>query len=107
MPAASVPTAAETEPARLYQAKTAVRSLEGTVWDSADCSIDKKGPTSLSLGLTTPIVAATSSTTKLSLAAKTLPAPHMRRAPRISIFLRPMRSADVVIHSETDRKSVV
>ena len=61
----------------------------------------KNGPTSLPLGLMTPTVAATSSRRKSSVDRNTAPASAIRTAPRISIHLRPMRSAFVVIHSDT------
>jgi hypothetical protein len=89
------------EPTRLYQAKIAVRAWLGMTWDSAACSIARNGPTSLPLGLMTPIVAARMSRIRWCAKAKTIPAKSMRIAPRTSIFLRPIRSALVVRASET------
>src|SRR5208337_1792676 len=99
-PPTSAPIAAVREPTRLYQAKTAIRLSSGTVCESAACSIERNGPTSLSAGLSTPIVATTTSRTKLPVVASTPPTSAINRAPRINIRLRPMRSAAVVIHRE-------
>ncbi len=84
----------------MYQAKTPVRRCSGSTWESAACSMARKGPTSLPEGLMTPKVAASTSTVKSPLRAKGMPAASMRAAPTISIFLRPRRSAWRVIHSE-------
>ena len=56
----------------------------------------KKRPTSLPLGLMTPIVPAATRNTKLRVEAKARPAAAMRMAPMISIRRRPIRSARVV-----------
>ena len=64
------PTAVANEPARLYQAKTRA-SAARTRWLSAACSTARNGPTSLPLGLMTPIVAATSSTGEVGRVANT------------------------------------
>ncbi len=69
-------------------------------WASDACSTARNGPTSLPLGLITPIVAATSSTTNTGVAANTRPAASSRTAPARSTRRRPIRSAWVVSHSE-------
>ena len=60
----------------------------------------RNGPTSLPLGLSTPSVAATSSTGNAVLPANTIPAPTMSSDPRNSVRRRPNRSARVVSRSE-------
>ena len=55
----------------------------------------RNGPTSLPLGLMTPIVAAASRTMNRSAAMKMSPAPRMRRDPRTEHAAPPMRSACV------------
>ena len=46
------------EPASVYQANTSVLARSVTTCDSAACSIGRNGPTSLPLGLMTPMVPA-------------------------------------------------
>ena len=46
------------DPVNVYQAKAVVLIGAETTCESAACSIDRNGPTSLPLGLTTPIVPA-------------------------------------------------
>lgn len=57
-PPARAPAAVANDPARLYQPKSLVRRLSGTSWESAACSMDRKGPISPPLGLTMPMIAA-------------------------------------------------
>src|SRR6266511_3005967 len=61
----------------------------------------RNGPTSLPLGLMTPIVPATTSTRKLRVSANATPAPAISEAPRMSMRRRPIRSACVLSQSET------
>jgi len=63
--------------------------------------IDRNGPTSLPLGLMTPMVPASARIQRLPVDAKTSPAATIRIAPAISMRRRPMRSARVVSDSET------
>ena len=50
-PPASAPVAVAKEPERLYQAKVCVRFWSGMSWVRAACSMERKGPISLPLGL--------------------------------------------------------
>ena len=74
--------------------------VAGTSWLSDACSTARNGPTSLPLGLMTPMVAATASTAKMGVATNASPATSIRPAPAMSTRRRPMRSACVVSHSE-------
>ena len=96
VPAKRAPIAVATEPASVYQANTSVLERLGTTCESAACSIDRNGPTSLPLGLITPIVPATIRSTRLAVQANATPAAAIRVAPTISIRRRPIRSARVV-----------
>ena len=71
------------------------------VWASAACSMARKGPTSFPAGLMIPTVAARRSTQNDVVAAKRRPAATIMAAPRSSIRRRPIRSAWVVIQSES------
>src|SRR6266567_4960011 len=93
MPPQSDPMALANEPVRVYQANAVVLFDAETTWARAACSIDKNGPTSLPLGLMTPIVPATTRKRKLLVNAKARPAPAMREEPTMSIRRRPIRSA--------------
>jgi hypothetical protein len=80
--------AVATDPARVYQAKMGVRRRSSTTWASAACSIDRNGPTSLPLGLMTPMVPVMSSSQKLPVAANTAPAAAMStRQKRLALHL--------------------
>jgi hypothetical protein len=69
--------------------------------DRAACSIERKGPTSLPLGLITPIVPATIKKNRFRVNAKARPAAAIRVAPMTSMRRRPIRSACVVSNRET------
>ena len=99
-PAVSVPAAVASVPASWYRVKRWVRRLSGTSWVSEACSTARNGPTSLPLGLMTPMVAATRSTAKTGVAAKARPAARTRSAPSARTRRRPIRSAWVVSQSE-------
>src|SRR5437762_2610944 len=73
-PPPTAPIAAAIDPTRTYHANNVVLFSPEAMCDSAACSMDKKGPTSFPLGLITPIVAATSSTTQFLDNTKTTPA---------------------------------
>ena len=81
-PPARAPAAVANEPARLYQPKILVRLLSGTSWESAACSMDKKGPISPPLGLTMPMIAARVIHTGSLVRRKTKPARIIRAAPK-------------------------
>ena len=100
-PPHSEPAAVASEPASVYQANTVVLESRGTTWASAACSIGKNGPTSLPLGLITPIVPATTRSRKSRVQANVTPAATMRIAPTINMRRRPSRSARVVKYSDT------
>ena len=89
------------DPIRLYQAKTIVRRSPGSSPDNAACSIDRNGPISPPLGLMTPIVAATSNQVKSRVIANSPAAKTISSAPTTNIRRRPIRSAHVVMGSET------
>ena len=80
----------------MYQANTRVRARSATICDSAACSTARNGPTSLPLGLITPIVAVSTRTQKSGVTTKTTPARTISPAPTRSVRRRPMRSACVV-----------
>jgi hypothetical protein len=65
------------------------------MWARATCSTARNGPTSLPLGLITPIVAAAMRRKKLCVLANTAAAPIIRIAPAINVRLRPIASARV------------
>ena len=92
-PPARAPKAVAKAPVRRYQANAPVRLPSGNTWDRAACSMARKGPTSLPEGLMTPKVAASTRTVKSRLRAKGPPAATMSAAPRMSMRLRPRRSA--------------
>ena len=96
----SAPEAVANDPTSWYRAKRLVRRRSGTSWLSDACSTARNGPTSLPLGLMTPMVAAAASTAKTGVATNTSPAANMRPAPASSTRFRPIRSAWVVSHSE-------
>ncbi len=100
-PPESDPSAVAKEPTSAYQEKTRVRSLAGMTWESAACSMARKGPTSFPAGLMIPMVAAKSSTQKDVVEAKRIPAKIIMAEPSRSILRRPIRSAWVVIQSES------
>src|SRR5258708_32858403 len=100
-PPQSDPIAVANEPVKVYQANAEVLVEAETTCASAACSIDRNGPTSLPLGLTTPIVPAMTRNKKLFVKAKARPAPAMRKDPITSILRRPIRSAWVVRTRET------
>src|SRR5690348_10984996 len=95
------PAAVARAPAIVYQANVPVRAEGETTSESAACSTARNGPTSLPLGLITPMVAATRSAAKLCVAANTKPAAAMRTAPTSRVRRLPNRSARVVRISET------
>ncbi len=101
MPPQSDPMAVANEPVNVYQANAVVLVEAETTCASAACSIDRNGPTSLPLGLTTPIVPAITRNKKLLVQAKARPAPAIRKDPTMSIRRRPIRSAWVVRTRET------
>src|SRR5258708_10936954 len=101
MPPHREPMAVANEPVKVYQANAVVRVEDGTTCERAACSIDRNGPTSLPLGLKTPMVPAITRNKKLLVQAKARPAPAIRKDPRMSIRLRPIRSAWVVRTKET------
>ena len=81
VPAASAPSAVASDPASVYQANTSVLVRSVTTCESAACSIDRNGPTSLPLGLMTPMVPASTRSQRLPVDAKTSPAAsHQHRA---------------------------
>src|SRR5712671_5538440 len=90
------PMAVANDPVNVYQANAVVLVEAETTCESAACSIDRNGPTSLPLGLTTPIVPAITRNKKLLVQAKATPAPAIRKDPIMSIRRRPTRSAWVV-----------
>ena len=100
-PPARAPAAVANDPARLYQPKSLVRRLSGTSWESAACSMDRKGPISPPLGLTMPMIAARVIHTGLVVERKTRPDRIISVAPSRSMFLRPNRSATMVTQRET------
>ncbi|HEY5158343.1 MAG TPA: hypothetical protein VII93_10325, partial [Anaerolineales bacterium] len=95
-PPVSAPRAVANEPNRLYQANVYVRRESGTSWVSPACSIDKKGPISLPLGLITPIIAAIMRITGFLVTMKTMPEAIINNAPSNKVRRRPNRSAEVV-----------
>src|SRR3989304_6303220 len=99
-PLASAPRAAANEPTRLYRVNTRVRWESGTIWERAACSMERNGPTSFPLGLTTPPKAAAPISHRLSVEASTTPAKTISSALTRSMRRRPIRSADVVISRE-------
>ncbi len=100
-PPARAPAAVANDPARLYQPNSLVRRLSGTSWESAACSMDRKGPISPPLGLTMPMIAARVIHTGLVVQRKTRPDRIISAAPSRSMFLRPNRSATMVTQRET------
>src|SRR6059058_1068887 len=100
-PPQSDPMAVANEPVKVYQANADVLIEDDTTCARAACSIDRNGPTSLPLGLTTPIVPAMTRNKKLLVKAKARPAPAIRKDPIMSIRRRPIRSAWVVRTRET------
>jgi hypothetical protein len=96
-PAKSAPVAVATEPASVYQANTSVLERSRTTCASTACSIGRNGPTSLPLGLITPIVPAMIKNTRLWVHVKASLAAAIRMAPTISMRRLPTRSARVVI----------
>jgi len=101
MPPQRDPMAVANDPVNAYQANAVVLAEDETTCASAACSIDRNGPTSLPLGLTTQIVPAITRNKKLLVQAKATPAPAIRKDPIMSIRLRPIRSAWVVRTRET------
>jgi hypothetical protein len=63
--------------------------------------MERNGPISFPLGLMTPTMAPIISNKKLCVRTKTPPAQIISTAPTMSIFRLPIRSAEVVIHSDT------
>src|SRR5260370_23890593 len=100
-PPQSDPMAVANDPVNVYQANAVVLVEDETTCASAACSINRNGPTSLPLGLTTPIVPAITRNKKLLVQAKAKPAPAIRKDPMKSILRRPIRSACNVRTSET------
>src|SRR6266702_8960177 len=82
MPPQRDPMAVANEPVKVYQANAVVLVEAETTCASAACSIDRNGPTSLPLGLTTPIVPAMTRNKKLFVKPKARPAPAMRKDQR-------------------------
>src|SRR5882757_3661993 len=70
MPPHREPMAVANEPVKVYQANAVVRVEDGTTCERAACSIDRNGPTSLPLGLKTPMVPAITRNKKLLVQAK-------------------------------------
>jgi hypothetical protein len=68
--------------------------------DSPACSMERNGPTSLPLGLMTPMMAAAMRSSGRRVSRNATPPTTMSAAPTISMWRRPQRSACVVIHSE-------
>lgn len=101
IPAHKEPVAVATAPIKVYRANISVRFRSGTTCDRAACSMDRNGPTSLPLGLVTPIVPATNSRSRLLVTANVTPAAAISTAPGMRVRRRPNRSARVVSHSET------
>src|SRR6478752_5800052 len=101
MPPQSDPMAVANDPVNVYQANAVVLVLAETTCESAACSIDRNGPTSLPLGLTTPIVPAITRNKKLLVQANERPAQAIMKDPIMSIRRRPIRSAWVVRTRET------
>jgi hypothetical protein len=95
------PMAVANDPVNVYQANAVVLVDAETTCARAACSIDRNGPTSLPLGLTTPMVPAITRNKKLLVKAKARPAPAIRKDPMRSILRRPIRSAWVVRTRET------
>ena len=89
------------DPVKVYQANAAVLVRLGTTWARTACSMDRNGPTSFPLGLTTPIVPAMARNRKLLVQAKANPAPTMSSEPTTRTRRRPMRSAAVVRNKDT------
>src|ERR1700692_173353 len=85
MPPQRDPMAVANDPVSVYQANAVVLVEAETTCASAACSIDKNGPTSLPLGLTTPIVPAMTRNKKLLVKAKARPAPAISMDPMMSI----------------------
>ena len=79
MPPQRDPMAIANDPVNVYQANAIVLVDGGTTCAGAACPIDRNGPTSLPLGLTTPIVPAITRNKKLLVNAKARPAPAIRR----------------------------
>jgi len=92
-PPARDPNEIANAPTRLYQAKTFVRFSSDIICERAACSIDRNGPTSLPVGLMTPIIAAINNKKKLLVELKTTPARIINPDPIISIRRLPILSA--------------
>jgi len=93
-----MPAALAKQPIKLYQARIWVLWSLGNSCVMAACSMAKKGPTSLPLGLMTPTVAAKVRTIPFELVAKQMPEKNLSAAPIFSIFRLPNRSAVAVMN---------
>ena len=90
-PLASAPAAPAKVPARLYQAKSRVRSGPGTISASTACSVGRKRLTSPEEGLSVPATAMTRSGQNCVTPKKPAPVASMSREAPIRMRLRERR----------------
>ena len=100
-PQSRAPKAVASEPVRLYQAKTLRAPLRRHSLGQRRLFDGQERPDLVAAGADDADRGGRSSSQKSSVDRNTAPASAIRAAPAISIHLRPMRSAVVVIHSDT------